>query len=99
VTLNGLKASAFASEGQQRSIALALKIAQARHIENLHGRPPLLLLDDIFGELDTERRNRLLTALPSQAQAVITTTFLDWVDNTASDAVFLLSDGRLTSGK
>ena len=99
VTLNGLKASAFASEGQQRSIALALKIAQARHIENLHGRPPLLLLDDIFGELDTERRNRLLTALPSDAQAVITTTFLDWVDNTASDAVFLLADGRLTSGK
>jgi len=99
VTLNGLKASAFASEGQQRSIALALKIAQARHIENLHGRPPLLLLDDIFGELDTERRNRLLTALPSDAQAVITTTFLDWVDNTARDAVFLLADGRLTSGK
>jgi len=99
VTLNGLKASAFASEGQQRSIALALKIAQARHIENLHGRPPLLLLDDIFGELDTERRNRLLTALPSDAQAVITTTFLDWVDNTASDAVFHLADGRLTSGK
>jgi DNA replication and repair protein RecF len=99
VTLNGLKASAFASEGQQRSIALALKIAQARHIENLHDRPPLLLLDDIFGELDTERRNRLLTALPSQAQAVITTTFLDWVDNTASDAVFLLADGRLTSRK
>ena len=99
VTLNGLKASAFASEGQQRSIALALKIAQARHIENLHGRPPLLLLDDIFGELDTERRNRLLTALPSRAQALITTTFLDWVENTASDAVFLLADGRLTSGK
>ena len=99
VALNGLKASAFASEGQQRSIALALKIAQARHIKSLHGHPPLLLLDDIFGELDTERRNRLLTALPSDAQAVITTTFLDWVDDTASDAVFLLADGRLTSGK
>lgn len=99
VILNGLKASAFASEGQQRSIALALKIAQARHIEILQGHPPLLLLDDIFGELDTERRNRLLTALPSRAQALITTTFLDWVENTASDAVFLLADGRLTSGK
>jgi len=99
VALNGLKASAFASEGQQRSIALALKIAQARHIKSLHGHPPLLLLDDIFGELDTERRNRLLTALPSDAQAVITTTFLDWVDDTASDAVFFLADGRLKSGK
>jgi hypothetical protein len=41
----------------------------------------------------------LLTALPSRAQALITTTFLDWVENTASDAVFLLADGRLTSGK
>ena len=99
IDLNGLKASAFASEGQQRSIALALKIAQARHIESLHGQPPLLLLDDIFGELDTERRNRLLMALPAHAQAVITTTFLDWVDHTASDAIFLLADGRLTPRK
>ena len=99
IALNGLKASAFASEGQQRSIALALKIAQALHIENLHGQPPLLLLDDIFGELDTERRNRLLMALPAHAQAVITTTFLDWVDHTASDAIFLLADGRLTPRK
>ena len=65
ISLNGLKASAFASEGQQRSIVLALKIAQARHLEALHEKPPVLLLDDIFGELDAARRNRLLANLPT----------------------------------
>jgi len=95
IHLNGLESSAFASEGQQRSIALALKLAQARHLEERQGVPPLFLLDDVFGELDPARRNRLLASLPPNAQAIITTTFLDWADIGASDAIFDLSDGRL----
>ena len=97
LAINGLDASTFASEGQQRSIALALKIAQARHLEATQGRPPLLLLDDVFGELDAVRRNRLLAALPSGAQAIITTTFLDWVDKTAGDVVLFLDSGLLAA--
>ena len=95
ITLNGLKASAFASEGQQRSIALSLKIAQAREIESVHQSPPLLLLDDIFGELDTNRRNLLLQALPQNAQTLITTTFLDWANDTSGDTILHLADGKL----
>jgi len=79
ISLNGLKASAFASEGQERSIVLALKIAQARHLEALHEKPPVLLLDDIFGELD---RNALMGHLPENAQKWITTTHLDWLKET-----------------
>jgi DNA replication and repair protein RecF len=94
--LNALKASSFASEGQQRTIALALKIAQARHIEAMHGQPPVLLLDDIFGELDTARRNRLLQALPPGAQTLITTTFLDWARDAEEMTVFNLSGKILT---
>lgn len=78
LSLNGLDASTYASEGQQRSAALALKTAQARVLEDAAGRPPLLLLDDIFGELDAHRRRALLRLLPTGTQKIITTTSLDW---------------------
>lgn len=90
LVINGLDAAAFASEGQQRGIALALKLAQARHLEAAQGRPPILLLDDVFGELDAGRRNRLLASLPPAAQAIITTTFLDWAGDTGGDVVLRL---------
>ena len=96
IQLNQLKASAFASEGQQRGIALALKIAQARHLAALHPVPPILLLDDIFGELDPLRRNRLLAALPAHAQTLITTTFLDWAHSDSIDTILHLSNSKLT---
>jgi DNA replication and repair protein RecF len=96
ISLNALKASAFASEGQQRGIALALKIAQARHLASLHARPPILLLDDIFGELDPARRNRLLATLPSHAQTLITTTFLDWATDHSIDTILHLQNATLS---
>ncbi len=96
LSLNALKASAFASEGQQRGIALALKIAQARHLAALHPVPPILLLDDIFGELDPARRNRLLAALPAHAQTLVTTTFLDWADRDSLDTILHLENATLS---
>jgi DNA replication and repair protein RecF len=75
--LNG-HASTFASEGQQRTLVLALKLGAARLLEERFGVAPLLLLDDIFGELDTGRRLALLQALPAAAQKIITTTTLAW---------------------
>lgn len=80
ITLEGRKAATFASEGQQRSVALALKLAQARALETAAGNPPLYLIDDVFGELDPLRRNNLLAALPPDAQKLITTTSLDWLE-------------------
>lgn len=89
--------SEFASEGQQRSIVLALKLAQARLLEAHTGQPPLLLLDDIFGELDPTRRNALLQNLPSGAQQLVTTTHLDWMDERAGNPAQILrfSDRKL----
>ncbi len=78
VMLNGRASDAFASEGQQRSLSLALKLAQARVLEDACGQPPLLLIDDVFGELDPMRRRALLAGLPRGAQKIITTTHLDW---------------------
>lgn len=93
-TLNGL-GSELASEGQQRTLALALRLAQARLIAARHEVLPLLLLDDIFGELDPARRNALLAHLPPGAQQIITTTHLDWAHQELG-RVFRLENRVLT---
>ena len=84
--LNGRDATSYASEGQQRSLSVALKVAQARVLEDRLGAAPLLLLDDVFGELDRHRRQALLSALPPASQIFITTTSLDWLDQTPLEA-------------
>ncbi len=71
--------SDFASEGQQRTLVLAMRLGAARLLEQHFGAPPLMLFDDIFGELDLARRNALLAILPAGAQKIITTTHLDWM--------------------
>jgi len=77
--LNG-HASDIASEGQRRTLVLALKLGAARLLEIAFSAPPVFLLDDVFGELDVARRNALLAALPCGAQKLITTTHLDWME-------------------
>lgn len=74
--LNGMPAGSFASEGQRRTIALALKLAVAELLSRENGKPPLLLLDDIFGELDPSRRDALLAGMPVGAQALLSTAEL-----------------------
>ena len=87
--------SELASEGQQRTLALALRLAQARLIAAQREVLPLLLLDDIFGELDPSRRNALLAHLPAGAQQIITTTHLDWAQAEIG-RVFRLENRGLT---
>jgi DNA replication and repair protein RecF len=82
IRLHGMPASDFASEGQQRTIALALKLAQGDLLHKRCAKPPIYLLDDIFGELDPARRNALLRHLPPHAQKFITTTHLGWLKDT-----------------
>jgi len=76
-TLNGTSAD-LGSEGQQRTLVLALKLGAAHLLAAHFEAPPLLLIDDVFGELDVRRRNALLAALPKESQKIITTTHLDW---------------------
>jgi len=96
LTLSGRSAATYASEGQQRSTALGLKLAQADHIAQTSGSPPLYLIDDVFGELDPVRRNNLLAALPAGAQKLITATSLDWADGLhRNGALFQIEGGGL----
>lgn len=81
-SLNGRPASQFASEGQKRSIAIALKMAQAEYLTGIHGTPPVLLIDDVMGELDAKRRAGFLPLLQkahqSRSQVFITVTEEHW---------------------
>jgi DNA replication and repair protein RecF len=81
-TLEGRDPAAFASRGQQRTAILALKLAELDLLAALDGRPPLLLLDDVFSELDPARRAHLVHRITTLPQAFVTTTTLDDLDPT-----------------
>jgi DNA replication and repair protein RecF len=66
--------STYGSRGQQRSVALALKLAELEHIERETGDQPILLLDDVLSELDNQRRADLLAAVRDLDQVLLTTT-------------------------
>lgn len=79
-TFDGRDLGGFASRGQQRTAILAFKLAELDLLTSLDGRPPLLLLDDVFSELDPERRSHLVRRIAALPQAFLTTTTLDDLD-------------------
>ncbi len=80
--LNEKSASQFGSEGQKRSLAIALKMAQAEFLAGIHGSPPILLIDDVMGELDLKRRSGFLPLLEAarktSGQVFMTATEENW---------------------
>ena len=78
--LAGRDLASFASRGQQRTAILALKLAELDVLTELDGRPPLLLLDDVFSELDPDRRSHLVRRIAALPQTFVTTTTLDDLD-------------------
>ncbi len=83
--LNDFAATAYASQGQQRSLVLALKLAELKLVTARIEEPPLLLLDDVLAELDLGRQGMLMQLVNSEMQTLITTTHLDgfrseWLD-------------------
>jgi len=79
ITLGGQPAGTFASRGQARTIALALRIAEASFVEQATGRKPVLALDDVLSELDEDRRNRVLETSRRYDQTLLTTTDEEFV--------------------
>ncbi len=80
--LDGKSAAQFGSEGQKRTLAIALKMAQAEYLAGVHGAPPVLLIDDVMGELDVKRRGGFLPLLEqahqSRGQVFMTATEESW---------------------
>ncbi len=84
--LDGRDLAGFASRGQQRTAILAFKLAELDLLTAQDGRPPLLLLDDVFSELDPDRRAHLVRRIAELPQAFVTTTTLDDLDPALVDA-------------
>jgi DNA replication and repair protein RecF len=80
--LNEKSAAQFGSEGQKRTLAIALKMAQAEFLAGIHGSAPILLIDDVMGELDVKRRSGLLPLLEharkTSGQVFMTCTEENW---------------------
>ncbi len=74
--LNDLAATAYASQGQQRSLVLALKLAELKLVSQVLEEAPLLLLDDVLAELDLHRQAMLMQMVSEDMQTLITTTHL-----------------------
>lgn len=75
--INQTPARYYGSQGQQRTLVLALKLAELKLIEEVVGEPPLLLLDDVLAELDPHRQKQLLEVIGDRFQTIITTTHID----------------------
>ena len=74
--INKKQAKFYSSQGQQRTLVLAIKLAELQLIEDVIGEPPLLLLDDVLAELDHNRQRQLLEVIQGRFQTLITTTHL-----------------------
>ncbi|QLE56754.1 DNA replication/repair protein RecF [Nostoc sp. TCL26-01] len=81
LTINQTPARQYGSQGQQRTLVLALKLAELQLIEEVVQESPLLLLDDVLAELDPSRQNQLLDAIQDRFQTLITTTHLSSFDS------------------
>lgn len=75
--INDNLARSYGSQGQQRTLVLALKLAELQIIEQVTGDSPVLLLDDVMAELDLKRQQQLLDCLGDRFQTIITTTHLN----------------------
>ena len=68
----------MASQGEQRSVALSMRLVAYQLLEDRHQHPPILLLDDVFSELDPQRSHRVVELLP-RGQVFVTTARQDEV--------------------
>jgi len=87
--LNEKSVASFGSEGQKRTLAIALKMAQAEYLTGIHGSAPVLLIDDVMGELDVKRRSGFLPLLEQArrtgGQVFMTATEESWPSELGKD--------------
>lgn len=96
--VNGKNVQAFGSQGQQRTTALSVKLAEIDLMQAQTGEYPVLLLDDVLSELDDIRQTHLLKAFQDKVQTFLTTTSLDSVakDIIKTPKIFTIQGGEVT---
>ncbi len=95
--INEKDATKFASQGQQRTIVLSLKMAEIDIIKDKSGTSPILLLDDVLAELDDLRQNYLLSSIDKETQTIITSidTLLFTEEFLKDVKIFKIKDGKI----
>lgn len=95
--INDLDAKMYASQGQQRSIVLSLKLAEINYLKSKTGTYPILLLDDVLSELDKNRQLKLLDAINENVQTFITTPSISDIkeDLLKKAKVFKIENGKI----
>jgi len=93
--VNGTDVTRFGSRGQQQTVVLSLKLAEAKHMQDEVSDCPVILLDDVFSELDAQRRKHLLALVTLHQQVLVTTTDLDCFEPSflAGTAKFRVREG------
>lgn len=96
IYINNVDSRIFASQGQQRTIVLAIKLSEAEIIKIDRGNHPVLLLDDVFSELDSDRRKYLINSFNS-TQTLITSTDLDNINEFIGNdkSIFYIENGSI----
>lgn len=94
IELNGVSCRTFGSQGQQRTSALSLKLAEVELIKGEVGEYPVLLLDDVLSELDSDRRKYLVSTFEKVQTIITSTDDVDLIDNQAKQ-VFRIEDGGI----
>ncbi len=95
VLLNGMPARSHASQGQQRSVVLALKFAERDFLRQATGRLPILLVDDVLSELDAPRRAQLSNLLLRDGQVLLTTAEPSLLAGLASATCYAVRDATV----
>ncbi|MFO6496548.1 MULTISPECIES: DNA replication/repair protein RecF [unclassified Bacillus (in: firmicutes)] len=95
--VNGRDVQTYGSQGQQRTTALSLKLAEIDLIQEEIGEYPILLLDDVLSELDDYRQSHLLHTIQGRVQTFVTTTSVDGIDHKTLNeaAIFRVENGTL----
>ncbi len=88
----------FASQGQQRLAIIALKISEIYLFKEELGEYPVLLLDDIFSEIDTKKRNKIISFLLKDIQSIITTTDINDIEEDLIEnaRIFKVNNNKVT---
>jgi DNA replication and repair protein RecF len=95
--VNGMDVRAFGSQGQQRSAALSVKLAEIELIEEMVGETPVALLDDVASELDEQRREQVFDLTSSRCQLLVTATSVSEIPSrvVSNSSVFNVSAGTV----
>ncbi len=96
--LNGNDIKLYGSQGQQKSAIIALKLSEIEIFRNITDENPIILLDDIFSELDIKTRNKLIKFFPEDIQIIITTTDLKGINKKFVEGakIFKVTEGKIT---